>query len=655
MTAYPNLFSPIDIGPVRVKNRIATSGHGTCLAEANQVSEAHLAYYRDKARGGVGLVVTESMRVHPTGLPYAGAIAAFDARNAQGLARLAETVHAEGARIFAQLNHAGRAMRSSYSGRPLWSASPIASPIHGEEPHAMDHGDIAELIDAFADCAGRLRDAGVDGVEVHGAHGYLLQQFLSPWCNKRQDEYGGSLENRLRLVLEVLGAVRQVVPSRMALGIRLSAEEWIEGGLGLDEMKEVARRVAATGWVDYISVTQSTYHPDSWPTMIPDMHTRPAPFVLLTSAIRQVVSGSPVRVFAVARIHTPELAESAIAGGHADLVSMARQLIADPEWPRKVQEGRENEIRFCIACNQGCIGNVGQHQPIRCLVNPTAGREKEWGLGTLHRAPRPRHVLVVGGGPAGLEAARVAALRGHRVTLLEKADRLGGQVNDAVLAPGRQEFGGIVRYLGQEVARLGVTVRVGAEATVESVLAAAPDAVILATGGVPRPVPPLAEIVALDAVTALRRLTGEQMQPPRRAVVVDEIGQYQAYGLVEALAAAGSRVELVTTRPAIGWHVPPISLHPLLKRLREAKVQIHTSVSVSDIRGDTVHLALRQRDAEVTLDGVDLIAYAWLPAPHTPLASLRSRLANVHVIGDCASPRGALEAISEGHRVGRAL
>lgn len=255
-------MSPFRIGPLAVRNRIVGAPHGTSLGEDNLVSDSNVAYYREKARGGSAIIITESMRVHPTGLPYAGAIALYDPRNKERLRRIPEVVHAEGGLVFAQLNHAGRNMKPGYTGRVLWSASPLASPLHGEVAHEMDAGDIAEVTRGYADSAANAIAAGFDGVEIHGAHGYLLQQFMSPWCNHRTDAYGGSFDNRLRFTLEVVAAVRAAVPRSKVVGIRLSAEEWIEEGIHLDEMTEVARRLAATGGIDYIHVSTSTYHPD---------------------------------------------------------------------------------------------------------------------------------------------------------------------------------------------------------------------------------------------------------------------------------------------------------------------------------------------------------------------------------------------------------
>ena len=651
--AYPSLMSPLQLGPLRTRNRVVGAPHGTSLGEDNLVSDSNVAYYREKARGGAAIIITESMRVHQTGLPYAGGIALFDPRNKDRLPRIPEAVHAEGGLVFAQLNHAGRNMKPGFTGRTLWSPSPIASPLHGEIPHEMDQGDIEELIAAFADCAARAHAAGFDGVEIHGAHGYLLQQFLSPWCNHRTDGYGGSFDNRVRLALEVAQAVRAAVPRSKVVGMRLSAEEWIEEGIHLDEMTEVARRVATSGCVDYLHVSTSTYHPDSWPNQIPDMHMPMAPFVEHAAAIKAAVKDFPVAVIAVGRIHEPRIAESVIADGKADMVAMARQLIADPHWPRKVAENRTAEIRACIACNQGCVGRLALGQSIRCVVNPAAGREKDWGSWTLEPAARPGRVVVVGAGPAGLEAARVAALRGHRVTILEKAASVGGQVNDAILAPGRADFGKLVRFLAAEVERLGVEVRLSTAASAESVLAMAPDAVVVATGAAQAPVGESA-VRALDAVSALKQLTNGTLAPPRHAVIVAEIGQYQAYGLAEALAAAGSRVELVTAKPAIAWQIPQVSVIPLQKRLRKGRVQIHAASTVTVADGGTLRLKSSLRDAVLALDGVDLLVHARLPVPEDRVArELRARMKAVHVIGDCAAPRGAQEAMSEGHRVGR--
>lgn len=652
-TPCPHLMSPFRIGPLAVRNRIVGAPHGTSLGEDNLVSDSNVAYYREKALGGAAIIITESMRVHPTGLPYAGAIALYDPRNKERLRRIPEVVHAEGGLVFAQLNHAGRNMKPGYTGRVLWSASPLASPLHGEVAHEMDAGDIAEVTRGYAESAANAIAAGFDGVEIHGAHGYLLQQFLSPWCNQRTDDYGGSFDNRLRFTLEVVQAVRAAVPRNKVVGIRLSAEEWIEEGIHLEEMAEVARRLAAGGGVDYIHVSTSTYHPDSWSNQIPDMHMPMGAFVEHAAALKQAVRGTPVAIFAVGRIHDPHLAESVIAEGKADMVAMARQLIADPQWPNKVAQNRLGEIRACIACNQGCVGRLSQSMSIRCVVNPTAGREKEWGSWTVEPAARPGHVVVVGAGPAGLEAARVAAQRGHRVTLFEQAAQMGGQVNDAILAPGRQDFGKLVDFLAREVLRLGVTIKLSTAATSDMIAALTPDAVVVATGGL-QPLSKPAALPTLDVVSAQRQLAAGTLQAPRHAVIVDENGQYHAYGLAEALAAKGSQVDLVCAKPGIAWQMPQISVIPLQKRLRRAGVNIHVGSTIAAIDGVGVRLRAALRDTEVPIDSIDLLVHARLPLPDKTLAiALRARLPNVHVIGDCSAPRGAQEAMAEGHRVGR--
>ncbi len=647
------LFAPASLGPLLLRNRIISAPHGTCQAVDNLISEAHEAYYGTKARGGVGLIITESMRVHPTGLPYSGAIALYDERNRERLARLAQGVKQHGAALVAQLNHAGRAMKPGYSGHPLWSSSPIASPLHGEVPHAMDRRDIDELRRAFRNGASRVVEAGFDGVEVHAAHGYLLQQFLSPWANTRSDEYGGSIENRRRLLLEILEEVRSVVPRDRVLGVRISSEEWVEGGLHTEDMEQVAQELGRRRLVDYIHVSSSTYHPDSYWTMIPDMHEGMAPFADRIGRIKSAVSNMGVRVIGVGRIHDAAIAETLVENGTLDFVAMARQLIADPEWPNKVREGRLDEIRPCIACNQGCIGVVAQHQPIRCVVNPTAGRERSWDPEIFQQGEALK-VVVVGGGVAGLEAARVAAAQGQRVVLFERSAHLGGQARTATLAPGRGEFSRLLTYLETDARRRGAEIRLSIEATPEAITAEAPDAVVVACGARHHVEPIMFGRPAIDAVEALNRVRDDPAAfAGRHILLVDDAGHYQSYGTAEALAAAGAAITLVTSKPSIGAKLPTVNLHRMLKRLKASGVRCFDG-STLVAGGEGVSVRDVASGSLTALSGVDLVVVSGAPSPSDDLVAwARENFDDVHVVGDCASPRSALEAMHDGHRVAR--
>ncbi len=652
MSSCENLFQPLQIGPVVIRNRIASSAHVTNFGERGCPTERHAYYLAEKAKGGIGLVIMEAIRVHPTTHPGPKAIAGYDRRSLPGLKMVVEMVHQHGAKIFLQLLHMGRQTVSTETYRPLWAPSALPCPTKKEIPHAMTKEEIQEVIAGFAFSAGLAREAGFDGVEIHGAHGYLIQQFLSPFSNRRTDEYGGSLENRLRFAREVIDAVREAAGPELAVGMRISGDEFCDGGLALNDMQEIVPLLVDTGKLDFINVSQCNYNGLSFATMIPDMHFPLAPFVYLAAGIKQVVRDLPV--FTVGRIIDPLQADEIIANHWADVVCMTRATICDPELPNKAREGRLDEIRHCVSCNQGCVGMMHRGFPITCLQNPTVGREKELGAGTLQKVSRPQKVLVVGGGPAGMEAARVAALQGHRVMLIEKGPALGGQLIAAASVPCRQEIGGAYRFLSLELKRLGVEVRLGVAATVDDVLAENPDAVVVATGSFPV-FPEYEGSGGVQLVTPNDMALGK-VEVGRRVIVFDDDGHYRATSVAEFLADQGKQVEIVTPRTVEGGDIVQISWITQHHRLRNLGVKITTGTVIRAVNGSTVTLEDAYSGGRWEVEGVDSIVVAGLrQADDALFHALRERGVKVYAAGDCVAPRSALEAIREGHLVGREI
>src|SRR5262245_19539418 len=483
MSLYPHLFSPLQIGNVTVRNRIMQTAHVKLFAHDAVDSQRNVDYQAARARGGAGLLITGNRVVHPTSTTGFPRVAwAYLPEALEADRRLTEAVHEHDTLIFAQLNHFGLNASSDSADdlRVLWGPSAVKSPAYGETPKAMELEDIREVVDWWGRSAELTREGGFDGTEVHIAHSYLLHQFLSPLYNKREDEYGGSFENRLRFAREVIEEVRRRAGDDWVVGVRISLTDFIPGALDVEDAIRVAQLLETDGRIDFVNVTAAGYH-----NIFKTIEPSDVPDGYLVDLTAQVKAGVGPPVFTVGGIKDAALAEEILAAGKADMVAMTRAQIADPEFANKVRDGREDEIVHCIRGNQGCIARVFKGLPIACTVNPAAGREARFGEGTLVPADEPARWLVVGGGPAGMKAAETLARRGHEVTLVEQADRLGGQVNLILRTPGRDEFGWIVRDLETQLRRLGVEVRLGTAATERLVADLATDGVIVATGAVP--------------------------------------------------------------------------------------------------------------------------------------------------------------------------
>jgi len=423
MSEFLYLFSPLKIGRVVVPNRINFGAHLTNLSQDHQISEAHIYYYSERARGGCGLITTEELTVHPSDLAYEKLVDAFKPEVITGFQKLTSAIHQYDTRIFAQLNHNGMQADSKLSRIPVWGPSAGKDPLFRETCKAMEIEDIQECVEYFARSANHVVEGGFDGIELQLGHSSLIRQFLSPATNFRQDEYGGNFDKRLRFALEVIDAVRSAVGPDFTVGLRLNADEMHpKGGITHEMARKIARRLEMTGQVDFFDISLGTFH--NLFLVEGSMHTPLAYTVPLSAGIRSVVD---LPVYASNRINDPHLAEKILEDGHGDMVNMVRGLIADPELPNKARYGRFKDIRHCIACNQGCIGRMGMGYTIGCMQTPAAGDEKKYGVGTIKRTVKPKKVLIVGAGPAGLETARVAALRKHRVVLLEKNLEVGGQ------------------------------------------------------------------------------------------------------------------------------------------------------------------------------------------------------------------------------------
>ncbi len=645
------LFTPLKIGSITVQNRIVFSAHLTNYAEDFMPSDRHGYYYRERARGGAGLIITEEHSVHPTDHPYEKLIHAFNASVIPGYRRMTEMVHAEGVPILAQINHNGGQSSGMFSRLPAWAPSAIADPLFREVPKAVEREDIQQIIEGYASVAGYTKRGGFDGVELQCSHSSIVRQFLSRSTNKRTDEYGGSLENRARILREIIGAIRMAVGRDYVLSVRLCGDELIRDGITIDETVDLARILERDRQIDVINTsigtaTQTLYMIEA------SMRIPPNYAMFIPSAIRKAVR---LPVIGVGRVKDPIQAERLLAEGHADLVGVVRAQIADPEFARKARENRNDDIRLCLSCNQECVGRMGLNRWLGCIETPATGREQVLGIGTLQPVKTPKRVLVVGGGPAGLKAAVIAARRGHRVTLLEKEQRLGGQIVWAVRVTSRAEFGDIVRNLLHEIGQLNVDVQTGVTATAESVLAARPDAVIVATGSIPdRAAIPGADSPLVADVTDI--LSG-QVIPGKRVMLIDRLGFHEAASTAEFMAEQGCEVEVITQTLYVGQDLGvTLDLENWYRQARRLGIKCTPNHSVLSIENGAVTALHNYSGQLVHFPPVDTIVLALHRRADCQLyGALKGRVGELHRIGDCVAPRRAHAAIIEGEQAGRAV
>jgi mycofactocin system FadH/OYE family oxidoreductase 2 len=657
---FPTLFSPLRVGAVELANRIVMTAHVTHYGEDHLISQRHVDYYTERIKGGAGLVITEVQGVHPTSTAgFPEVCFAFPPEAVERNAALARSVHAHGGRVFAQLWHSGMHTDGRLFSHYIQPVGPSSLPCtrYREPPREMEEEDIEEVIEGFAASAANLKAAGIDGAEIHMGHSYLIGQFLSPYYNRRTDRWGGSLDNRLRLALAVLDRIWERVGTDWTVGVRISADELVPGGLGLADMQQVCQALVARTRVDFIDCSVGTFN--SGAIMVPPMYFPHGVNVHLAAAIRSACPGTPV--LAVGRITDPALAEKVLDSGAADLVGMTRALLCDPELPNKARDGRTEEILHCIGCLQACLGRMHDGKAISCLLNPAAGKEREWGPHSLAATAVRRRVVVVGGGPAGMEAARVAAQRGHAVTLLERQSALGGQVQLIVRQPKREEFGEVTRWWPRELERLGVDVRTGCEASAEGILALDPQVVIVATGSVPdktgfsyhecdRPGMPGA---GLPHVLTAWEVLESPDRAGHRVILVDENGSYEAACTADFLAQRGHKVTVVTRWFRLGVDIPDAVIGLLYTRLAKAGAEVRTTAVVREIAPDHVLIENVFSKSSQT-EACDSVVLVMGKTPCNRLyRELKGKVPALHLIGDAAAPRVMDQAIYEGHKAGR--
>jgi mycofactocin system FadH/OYE family oxidoreductase 2 len=658
MNTYDALMQPIRIGNVEIRNRVMTTAHLTNFGKDHRPSDQHVAYYSARAKGGVGLMVMGFPSIHPTSRNTGRDVDAFTDDVIPGLKALTSEVHKHGAKIFMQLGHSGRQQTGLWTRREIWAPSSIPCPVNGEMPKEMEPEDIEEVIQAHADAALRAKAGGMDGVEIHSGYGgYLLSSFQSPYMNHRGDDFGGSMENRMRIVLRVIDAVRAAVGRDFVVGIQVQGHDYSPDGIELTEAKEMARRYADTGKLDYMVVKASTYY--SGGQNIPDMQHPKKIWLPLAEAIKEAVPELPI--VAVGRINNPDEAEELVANGRVDLIAMTRQHIADPETVNKLREGRVEDVRKCISCNQGCIDQVFKGQHVTCVHNPAAGFERE--LMEITLSDQRKRVVVVGGGPAGMKAAEIATRRGHNVTLFERRPQLGGQLRIAGSLEGRGEILEAVRWVERELGKLQVDVRLGHQATAEDVLALEPDVVVVATGSAP-----VKEIIGnksfgvwtvpgLDAANVISSwdVIEDKAEVGNSVLVVDDgEGGWKSAGLALELAGKGHSVKVATPHTHIGAQLGVFTQQKLTERVFQSNIESLPYTTVRGIHGDSVDVVSRGK--EDTLTGIDTVVLAGWHAPMTELYfQLKGKVTRVERIGDAIASRTMLEAFHEGERIARGV
>ncbi|HEV7680390.1 MAG TPA: FAD-dependent oxidoreductase [Candidatus Dormibacteraeota bacterium] len=661
-THFRRLFEPLRIGTFEVRNRIVNTTHGTALGEARDID-----YLRARARGGVGLMGLHAShgvysyalgpapysttpdwdQRHPSPLTAEG-IAHFDDAVIPGLRRRAQVIQAEGARCFGQVFHLGAAPHVQGIAPPL-APSAVSDPYDALTPHPLSEEEIGELVFAYAHAIRRVAEAGLDAAEIHGAHGYLVNQFLSPYFNRRSDRWGGARENRVRFPLAIVAAARELVGPSFPIGIRVGVDgDGVSRGLTIAELAECGRLIGPH--VAWISVSGGSYSGlgDGFEgAYVSPWYREPAFNAPAAAAMKR---GVDVPVFVTGRVVDPAIAEGLLADGAADMVGMVRALIADPDLPRKAREGRADEVRMCLGMSE--CHYIGAHRvPMTCAVNAAAGRESEM---EIRPAAVARTVLVVGAGPAGMEAARVAALRGHRVFLCDRERALGGTPRILARDPNRRNLRDHAVYFETELRKLGVELLLGDEVTAETVVEFAPDAVVVATGGVPL-IPDVPGIDSSNVVTGLAVLRGD-VDVSGRVVVAGGLDSHiGAPTIAEYLADLGCEVEYLSEQMDFAHGAEDGTRLPLMHRMLTKGVRVslmHRLVSV-DGGGVTVMNTFTRGQRRVD-DATVVLACGLIPDDRLA-RELKGRVGEVHLVGDGLAPRRMMHATLEGARVGQAL
>jgi mycofactocin system FadH/OYE family oxidoreductase 2 len=652
---FDYLFKPLNLRDLILPNRICLLAHRTNFARKGLLNDRHIAYYRRRAQGGCGLIILGELAIHAGDRPWEAMIKAYKPDVVDDYRRLTAAVHEFDTRIFAQLNHHGFQSSGAITREAVWGPSAVADIVFGETCKPMEPEDMTAILDAYSQAAVRIKQGGFDGLEIDMGPESLLRQFLSPISNHRGDEYGGSLENRMRFPLKIVETVREAVGNDFTIGVCLCADEKFWGGITPEDSVPMAQALEATGAVDFINVAVGTYY--NLHLTMPSMHI---PFGFTIDVAEQIKNGVGIPVMIGYQIGFPTKAERLIADGKADMVGYVRALISDPDMVKKTREGRVADIRYCVKDNKGCIGRINQSKALGCIQNPQVGYELLTGDPSRLPIRQKKKVIVVGAGPSGMEAARVACERGHDVTLYEKADTVGGQIKLIGMRPGRGAMQGVIRYLKHMLTECGVPIQTGVTATPELILEQTPDAVVVATGSIPVPNPfpgdygPPAVLNGWDVIQGTHPV-GEKV------LFVDEDGGHHAMATAELLAEQGKQVDLVTSDLFIGIELAPRGeLYLGRQRLLQKGVTFRTDLDILEIDSRDGGLRVKARDIytneSILFEDYDTVV---LDVGNTVADDLyhqlKGQVNEVYRTGDCVAPRGIDMAILEGRQVGEQL
>jgi len=645
MALLKKLLEPALIKNLQIKNRVsmapAERGYGNM---DGSVTQRYIDYLLERAKHGVGMITVESTYIDWGGRGRLYQLGVYDDTLIPSHKRLTDALHQYGTKVVAEIQHAGRQTSATVTGlQPVGPSEVPCIPSGGDLPRELTVGEIKEVVQKFAQAARRANKAGYDMICIHGAHGYLINAFVSPYSNKRTDEYGGSLENRMRFPLEVYKAVRAAVGDDFPVGYRLSADEFVDGGLILDDTKRIAQLLEKAG-VDFLDVSAGIY--ESAAMICAPMDMPLGYLVYLAAAIKEVVK---IPVIATGRINDMVFAESILEKNQADFVHMVRAFHADPEILVKSQKGQADDICMCMGCLK-CADLMMMHLPTTCTVNPAAGREREF---ELKPAKNKKRVMVVGGGVAGMEAARIACLRGHDVTLFEKDGDLGGQIRWASKGKCHEEFFQTARFRIHAIKKSGVKLELGKEITLSQVKAFRPDVVVIATGAVPF-VPLIPGMNRSLIATSFDILSGKR-ETGERSLVIG--GKREGLVVAEFLAEKGSEVTIVEASNSLGSDWGPVRQMVVAFRIQEnPAISIRLKTIVEQINDNGIILQSEGKVEKIT--GIDSVVVAWNRAPANRLGDevmADSQVPEIYCIGDAVIPRDAYDAIYEGAVIGRQI